>query len=87
MRTIVTKSILLLGRYAVLPFAALAVAMFAGWLMAFDTYPRLATIAVPVILPVTTIAIALPIGLLLPIRRRKEKSSVDESAAAGLWAA
>ena len=78
MRTIITKSILLLGRYAVLPVAVLAVALFVGWLMTFDTYPRFATIAVPLILPITTVAIALPIGLLLP--RAKEENAVDERA-------
>lgn len=76
MRTLVTKSILLLGRYAVLPVAALAVALFIGWLVAFDAFPRMAVIALAVVLPITTVAIALPIGLLLPIRHAKGRKPV-----------
>ena len=86
MRTLVTKSILLLGRYAVLPVAGLAVALFIGWLVAFDAYPGMAVIALPVVLPITTVAIALPIGLLLPMPHARERNAVDEAAAPGLWA-
>jgi Zn-dependent protease with chaperone function len=84
--TVVTQSILQLGRYAVLPVAALAVAVFMCWLAAFDAYPRMAARSLPLVLPVTTIALALAIGLLLPIRRRKERDAADETAAPGLWA-
>ena len=56
MRTLVTKSILLLGRYAVLPVAVLAGALFVGWLAAFDTFPGMAVIALPVVLPISTVA-------------------------------
>jgi len=86
MRTLVTKAILLLGRYAVLPVAALAVVLFVGWLAAFDVHPEMAVMALPVVLPIATIAIALPIGLLLPIPHAKDRDAVDEGAASGLWA-
>src|SRR5215471_5693372 len=86
MRILVTQSILLLGRYAVLPVAALAVAVFLCWLAALDSYPRAVLLSLPLVLPVTTVALALPIGLLLPIRKRKERDAADETAAPGLWA-
>jgi Zn-dependent protease with chaperone function len=86
MRTLVTQAILLFGRYAVLPVAALAVAVFLCWLAALDSYPRAVLFSLPLVLPVTTIALALPIGLLLPIRKRKERDAADEMAAPGLWA-
>ena len=86
MSTFITKSILLLGRYAVLPVAGLAVAVFIGWLAAFDAFPHLAALALLVVVPITTIAIALPIGLLLPIPADKQRDAVDESTAPGLWA-
>ena len=86
MRTAVTKAILFLGRYAVLPIAALAVAVFIGWLAAFDQFPRTAVISLPVIVAVATVAIALAIGFLLPARRKRDRNVVDEGAAPGLWA-
>jgi len=86
MRTLVTKSILLLGRYAVLPVAGLAVVLFIGWFVAFDAYPGMAVIALPVVLPLTTVAIALPIGLLLPMPHARDHNAVDEAGAPGLLA-
>jgi Zn-dependent protease with chaperone function len=86
MRTLITKSILLLGRYAVLPVAALAVLLFIGWLAAFDAHPGIAVIAMAAVLPITTVAIALPIGLLLPIPHARDRDAVDDAAASGLWA-
>src|ERR1051325_2166601 len=86
MRTFVTQLILLLGRYAVLPVAALSVAVFFCWLPLLDTYPGVAVLSLPLVLPATTIAIALAIGLSLPIRKRKERDTADEAAAPGLWA-
>jgi Zn-dependent protease with chaperone function len=86
MRTLVTTSILLLGRYAVLPVAGLAVVLFIGWFVAFDAYPGMAVIALPVVLPITTVAIALPIGLLLPMPHARDHNAVDEAGAPGLWA-
>ena len=86
MRTAITKSILVLGRYAVLPIAALAVALFFGWLVAFDTFPRTAAICLPVIIAIATVAISLAIGFLLPAPRTKARNAVDEGAAPGLWA-
>jgi hypothetical protein len=42
MRSAILKLILALGRYAVLPAVAVALAVFAAWLIALDHYPRLA---------------------------------------------
>ena len=76
MRTAITKSILVLGRYAALPIAALAMALFFGWLVAFDTFPRTAAICLPVVIAITTAAIALAIGFLLPAPRTKARCSI-----------
>jgi Zn-dependent protease with chaperone function len=62
------------------------VGLFIGWLAAFDDHPGMAVLALPVVLPIITIALALPIGLLLPIPHAKDRNAVDEGAAAGLWA-
>ncbi len=86
MRTFVTKSILRLDRYAVLPIAALPVAVFAAWVALFDTFPWTASIVLSLLVPIVTVAVALPVGLLLPVRYPKPEHAVDEDAAPGLWA-
>lgn len=80
------KLILVLGRYAVLPAVAVALAVFAGWLIAIDHYHRLALAMAPVVLPFTTSAVFLAFGLLLLPRRSKAVPCVEEAAAPGLWA-
>jgi Zn-dependent protease with chaperone function len=86
MRSAILKLILALGRYAVLPAVAAALAVFAAWLIALDHYPALALAISPVVLPFTTGAVFLAFGLLLLPRRRQTVSGVEESAAPGLWA-
>jgi Zn-dependent protease with chaperone function len=86
MRNALTKLILALGRYAVLPAVAVALAVFAAWLAAIDHYPRLAWAASFIVLPVTTGAVFLTYGLLLLPRKRKAAPGVEERAAPGLWA-
>jgi len=86
MRSAILKLILALGRYAVLPAVAVALAVFAAWLIALDHYRGLALAFSPVVLPFTTGAVFLAFGLLLLPRRRKVVSGVGEAAAPGLWA-
>ena len=86
MRTAIIKAIRLLGRYAVLPAAAVAAAMFVGWLIALDQHPVAAAIAFPVALPVAMGVVVVGLGLLLPIRLRTDGVSVNEHEAPGLWA-
>jgi hypothetical protein len=85
MRSAILKVVLALGRYAVLPAVAVALAVFAAWLIALDHYPGLALAISPVVLPFTTGAVFLAFGLLLLPRRRKAVPGVEESAAPGLW--
>src|SRR5262249_47998418 len=85
MRSAILKLILALGRYAVLPVVAVALVVFAAWLIALDHYLGLALAISPVVLPFTTSAVFLAFGLLLP-RRRKAVPGVEEAAAPGLWA-
>ena len=59
MRTTILKLILVLGRYAVLPAVAVALVVFAAWLIALDHYQRLALVISPVVLPFTTSAVFL----------------------------
>jgi hypothetical protein len=86
MRTTILKLILVLGRYAVLPAVAVALVVFAAWLIALDHYPRLALAISPVVLPVITSAVFLAFGLLLLPGRSKAVRGVEEAAAPGLWA-
>src|SRR6266436_3046622 len=86
MRSAILKVILALGRYAVLPAVAVALAVFAAWLIALDHYPGLALAISPVVLPFTTGAVFLAFGLLLLPRRRKAVPGVEEAVAPGLWA-
>jgi Zn-dependent protease with chaperone function len=86
MRAAILKLILALGRYAVRPAVAVALVVFAAWLIALDRYRALALAISPVVLPVTTSAIFLAFGLLLLPRRRKAVPVVEEAAAPGLWA-
>src|SRR6266481_2908525 len=67
MRSAILKLILALGRYAVLPAVAVALAVLAAWLIALDHYPRLALAISPVVLPFTTGAVFLAFGLPLLI--------------------
>jgi hypothetical protein len=82
----ILKSILLLGRYAVLPVVAAAAALFIGWLLVLDTYPGTALLTLPVIFVIVGPAIAVAVGLLVLPGRRKADPGVDEKAAPGLWA-
>src|SRR5260370_30245688 len=86
MRSAILKLILALGRYAVLPAVAVALAVFAAWLSALDHYPGLALAISPVVLPFTTGAVFLAFGLLLLPRRRTAVPGVEEAVAPGLWA-
>jgi Zn-dependent protease with chaperone function len=86
MRTTILKLILVLGRYAVLPAVAVALVVFAAWLIALDHYQRLALVISPVVLPFTTSAVFLAFGLLLLPERSKPVPGVEEAAAPGLWA-
>jgi hypothetical protein len=85
MRRPVLKTILRLGRYAILPVVALACAMLIVWLMALDHYPILALATAPVVLCAAPAVIALALGLLLLPSRRDRTFEVDEEAAQGLW--
>src|SRR5215813_8619523 len=85
MRSAILKLIRGLGRYAVLPAVAIALAVLAAWLIALDHYPRLALAISPVVLPFATGAAFLAFGLLLP-SRSKAIPGVEEAAAPGLWA-
>jgi Zn-dependent protease with chaperone function len=86
MRSAILKLILALGRYAVLPAVAVALAVFAAWLIALDQYAGLALAISPVVLPFTSGAVFLAFGLLLLPRRRKAVPGVEEAVAPGLWA-
>jgi Zn-dependent protease with chaperone function len=86
MRSAILKLILALGRYAVLPVVAVALAVFAAWLIALDHYPGLALATSPAVLPFTTGAVFLAFGLLLLLRTRKAVPGVQEAVAPGLWA-
>jgi len=86
MRSVILKLILALGGYAVLPAVAVALAVFAAWLIEPDHYPGLALAVSPVALPLTTGAVFLAFGLLLLPGRRKTVPGVEEAAAPGLWA-
>jgi Zn-dependent protease with chaperone function len=85
MRRVVLKSILRLGRYAVLPVAALACAMIIVWLMAIDRYTILALAAAPIVLSAAPAIVALALGLVLLPSRRDRNLKVDEGTAPGLW--
>src|SRR5258708_30335157 len=86
MRSAILKLILALGRYAVLPAVAVALAVFAAWLSTLDRYRGLALDIAPVVLPFTTGAVFLAFGLLLLPRRRTAVPGVEEAVAPGLWA-
>ena len=86
MRRVVLKSIMNLGRYAVLPVVALACAILVVWLMAIDRYRILALVTAPIVVPATSAAIALALGLVLLPSRRNATHAVNEHAAPGLWA-
>jgi hypothetical protein len=86
MRNAITKLILALGRYAVLPAVVVALAALLVWLIALDHYPWLALATSPIVLPAATGAIVLALGLLLLPGRRNADPAVEEAAAPGLWA-
>jgi hypothetical protein len=75
-----------LGRYAVLPVVALACAILVVWLMAVDRYRILALVTAAIVVPATSAAIALALGLVLLPSRRNATQAVNERAAPGLWA-
>jgi hypothetical protein len=85
MKRLVTTSILLLGRYAMLPVVAVALAMVVAWLIALDQYPSVALATSPVVLSVAPAAIALAVGLLVLPGHRHAAPAVDEQSAPGLW--
>lgn len=86
MRRFVLKTILRLGRYAVLPVAAFGCALAVVWLTAIDRYTMLALATAPIVLSVTPAAIALAFRILLLPSRGDRNPEVDEVAAPGLWA-
>ncbi len=87
MRRLVLKIILRLGRYAVLPVAALACMILAVWLMAMDRYTITTLATAPIVFSLFTAAVAVAIGLLLPPSRKHRSFEASEEAAPGLWAA
>src|SRR5262249_5000724 len=86
MRKSVTAVVLALGRYAVLPVVAIAAAVLVAWLAALEDHPGLVLATAPVVLPVTTCAVALGVGLLVLPARRRASPPVDEQSAPGVWA-
>jgi hypothetical protein len=85
MRRLVLKAILHLGRYAVLPVAALAGAMFVVWLMALDRCTITALATAPIVFCVAPAALALALGILLLPSRKDRSAKADEGTAPGLW--
>jgi Zn-dependent protease with chaperone function len=85
MRHVITQSVLRLGRYAMLPVVAIALALFIAWLEATDHYLKAALAVSPVVLSIVTAALAVALGLLLPMRRKNTAPALDERAAPGLW--
>jgi len=86
MKRIVLRTILLGGRYAVLPVVALAGVLLFVWLLALDRYTMSALVTAPVVFCVATAAIALALGILLLPSRTERNVRADEDAAPGLWA-
>ena len=86
MRRLVLKVILKLGRYAVLPVAALAGALLLAWLMVLDRYPVSALATAPIVFCVAPAALALALGILLLPSRKDRDFRADDAAAPGLWA-
>src|SRR5215472_6516012 len=86
MRRLVLKTILRLGRYAVLPVVAVACAISVLWLMALDRYTMAALVTAPIVLSAAPAAIALALGIVLLPSRKDRNPAVDEVSAAGLWA-
>jgi Zn-dependent protease with chaperone function len=86
MRRFVLKTILRLGRYAVLPVVALAGVILLVWLMAFDRYTMAVLATAPIVLSTTTAAVALALGILLLPSQKDRNPEVGETAAPGLWA-
>jgi ABC-type sulfate transport system permease subunit len=62
---------------------AVALAVFAAWLIALDHYHGLALAISPVVLPFTTGAVFLAFG---PLLREAVPGVEDAAAAPGLWA-
>jgi len=86
MKRLVLKTILRLGRYAVLPAVVLACVILAVWLMAMDRYTITALVTAPVVFSIFLGALALAIGLLLLPSRKHRDFEADEATAPGLWA-
>ncbi|WP_431206242.1 M48 family metallopeptidase [Bradyrhizobium betae] len=86
MKRLVLKTILRLGRYAVLPAVVLACVILAVWLMAMDRYTITTLVTAPVVFSIFLGALALAIGLLLLPSRKHRDFEADEANAPGLWA-
>ncbi|MET4426047.1 Zn-dependent protease with chaperone function [Bradyrhizobium sp. JR18.2] len=86
MRRVVLKTILRLGRYAVLPAVALACVILAIWLRALDRYTITTLATAPIVFSIFMAAVALAIGLLLLPLRKHGSFEANEDAAPGLWA-
>ncbi|MCK1395463.1 M48 family metallopeptidase [Bradyrhizobium sp. 1] len=87
MTRLVLNIILRLGRYAVLPVAALACVILAIWLTALDRYAIATLATAPIVFAIFTAAMALAIGLLFLPSRKHRSFEANEEAAPGLWAA
>jgi Zn-dependent protease with chaperone function len=79
------KTVLRLGRYAVLPVVALACAILLAWLMAMDRYTVTTLVLAPVVLSIFTAAMALAVGLLFLPSRKHQRLEASEQTAPGLW--
>ncbi|PPQ15213.1 Zn-dependent protease with chaperone function [Bradyrhizobium sp. AC87j1] len=86
MNRLVLKTILRLGRYAVLPIVALACVILLAWLMAMDRYTITTLAMAPVVLSIFMAAIALAIGLLFLPSRKHRSFEANQETAPGLWA-
>ena len=73
------------GRFAVLLFALPAFGIFLAWLLLLDSYPAAVLVAGIVVIPMTTMGIALLIGTLFAGFRRAKVDGVPKESALGLW--
>ncbi|NPU13232.1 M48 family metalloprotease [Bradyrhizobium sp. 83012] len=85
MKRLVLTSILLLGRYAVLPLVGLAGGLLFIWLLALDHSTRFVLATAPIMFCVIAAAVALALGILFVPARRDRSNVLDEATAPALW--
>ena len=73
------------GRYAVLPVIAFGLLCLWGWFVALDRFPIYALLALPIVLPVATVAIALLTGVILAGLRAEPGPYATRDEAPGVW--